>query len=1148
MKHTKQRTTRLKDLLASLTLSIALIASTTPLTQIAIAEEQNMEEVSVQETIAPLQEPHSSKSDKEDAMQEEPEAHGGDALRAQSIEETSLEQQASDDPQINEIIGKMTLDEKISQMIVPAIRTWDKSDVTSLETGSPLAQALQKHQYGGIILFGSNVKDVEQTANLVNALQKNNMDATGRSKNIPYLMAVDEEGGVVTRFTMGTRMTGSMAIGATGEKAAANAKLTGEVLGEECAALGFNLDFAPTIDVNSNPSNPTIGTRSFSDEPQTVAELGAEFTRGLATKQVIATLKHFPGHGDTANDTHIGTATVDKTLEELNACELIPFRNVIAQNTADMIMTAHITLPKYDDEVTFADGNKGYFPATMSKKVITDLLRADIGYEGVVITDALEMDALYKNKLVEGDVGETAASASVEYRANLAEKVINAGVDMLLIPADLKDQEAANLYDNYIQTIAGKVGNGDGKTISENRINQSVARILGLKQKFGILDNYTEANVSAASQVVGSQDHHNDEMKIARDAITLVKNDQYTLPLSGHENNVVIMGRLMDDSKTIEYALDKLKDEGLVDVDAHINNLAKQTQSGASDSKMHVTIDYYYDSGNKTAHFTNELSDAIAKANTVICFTASYDASPLSATSPLYQSVSRAIRETHTAGGKCVLLANNLPYDAARYTEADAIMLGYMSAGLNADPTDVSKSVAYNANVIAAICSMFDNVPPTGTLPVNIPKAFEKEDLSIEYSDDTLYERGYGLNYEYAFVKGEGATYVKGSGTDLLFQNNARFDKLSQVLVDGADPGSENYTASAGSTNITLKADYLDGLPTGSHTLTAVYEYEDMGGTKEVSASFVVSAPALPISYDAHNQSVGWKAPSGSDGSSAGITGESKRLEAIRVKVEGGSVEYRSHVQGTGWESSWATDGAVSGTEGQSKRIEAIQIRLSEDLSKKGYHVWYRTHVQTHGWLGWACDGQPAGTTGASKRAEAYEVIVLQDGQTPKEYKKESPAYIALGSADAHIQTYGWSGAKPAGIIGTTGQSKRLEAIKLSLGGLPANVGITYEVHTQTYGWMGEQADGALAGTTGESKRLEAVRMRLTGDAEMDYSVWYRVHSQTFGWLGWACDGNDAGTTGLSKRAEAIEVQVLPKGSLPMDYNANAEAFITQQA
>ena len=263
MKHTKQHTTRLKDLLASLTLSIALIASTTPLTQIAIAEEQNMEEVSVQETIAPLQEPHSSKSDKEDAMQEEPEAHGGDALRAQSTEETSLEQQASDDPQINEIIGKMTLDEKISQMIVPAIRTWDKSDVTSLETSSPLAQALQKHQYGGIILFGSNVKDVEQTANLVNALQKNNMDATGRSKNIPYLMAVDEEGGVVTRFTMGTRMTGSMAIGATGEKAAANAKLTGEVLGEECAALGFNLDFAPTIDVNSNPSNPTIGTRQM---------------------------------------------------------------------------------------------------------------------------------------------------------------------------------------------------------------------------------------------------------------------------------------------------------------------------------------------------------------------------------------------------------------------------------------------------------------------------------------------------------------------------------------------------------------------------------------------------------------------------------------------------------------------------------------------------------------------------------------------------------------------------------------------------------------------------------------------------------------------------------------------------------------------
>ncbi len=1069
----------------------------------------------------------------------------------------------TNDADIDAIINGMSLEDKIAQMIIPAIRTWNKSNVLKLEPNSELANALKAHPYGGIILFGQNVSSVEQTGNLVNALQSNNMSSQhyGERNNIPYLMCVDGEGGLVVRFTMGTRMTGSMAVGATGANAETNAATTGKVLGEEIAALGFKADLAPTIDVNSNPSNPVIGTRSFGDDPNAVGALGVEFSNGLAKSNVVATYKHFPGHGDTNTDSHIGTPSVNKTEEELEACELIPFRKAISKG-ADMIMTAHITLPKYDDEVTFADGESGYFPATMSSKAIGTLLRVKLGYDGVVITDALEMDALYQNQLVDAgtqpseeeqkatgdkkkELRQARLKADPVYCANLAEKCILAGVDFLLLPTDLNNAAAAEFYNSYITAIKNKVGTETGKKITEERINQSVGRILKLKKNYGILAEYTPVNVESAKAIVGSKEHHDDEMKIAREAITLVKNDDYTLPMSGHENNVVIMGRLKDDSKTIAYALDQLKSEGLLSEDAYINNLAyPDKSSGSESSKMHVTIDYYYDTadGGK-AHYTNDLKNAIANANKVICFTASYGAGPLASTSPLYQCVSRAISETHAAGGKFVLLANNLPYDVARYQDADAAMLGYMAAGLGADPTDKSSGgVAYNANVIAALCSMFDDEGPTGTLPVNIYNIVEKPDLSIDYNmDDVLYNRGFGLNYEYAFVKGANGTFVKGSGKDLAFQNNARFDRLQRVLVDGEELSADKYTASVGSTNISLKASYLDGIAAGEHKLTAVHEYGEHGGTKEVSTTFTVVAPAIPASYSAHCQTYGWNAPSGKDGSTAGTTGEAKRLEAIKIKIQGDGIEYRSHVQKKGWEPTWSKDGAESGTTGQAKRLEAIQIRLKDDLANKGYHVWYRVHSQTYGWLGWAKDGEPAGTLNMAKRAEAYEVIVLNDDQKPHDYDAAKAACINNAVGNAHVQRVGWTGNQSSSEFGTTGQALQLEALSLQLAGLPFSGDIEYCLHVQGKGWETEWSkNGAVAGTTGQAKRAEAVRIQLKGDAAAHMSVWYRVHSQTYGWSGWAHDGDPAGTTGLAKRAEAVEVRVQSKDAAAPGSTANA--------
>jgi uncharacterized protein YjdB len=304
------------------------------------------------------------------------------------------------------------------------------------------------------------------------------------------------------------------------------------------------------------------------------------------------------------------------------------------------------------------------------------------------------------------------------------------------------------------------------------------------------------------------------------------------------------------------------------------------------------------------------------------------------------------------------------------------------------------------------------------------------------------------------------------------------------------------------------------------------------------------------------------------NGELGGTSGLNRRLEAVTIMVTGPAdlgVAYNTHIQGIGWEASttdsseWKTDGELSGTSGQSKRLEAIQIKLTgEDADK--YDIYYRVHTQTYGWLGWAKNGQIAGTSGLSKRLEAIEIVVLPAGETPDGILGFS--YIELGtSADnseldgmvnymTHVQTYGdQSYVYDGSIAGTSGQSKRLEAISVTLNNdlLGVSGGVRYITHVQTYGWQGDvndsstwKADGQSAGTTGESKRLEAIKLELYGDVAESYDIYYRVHVQTYGWLGWAKNGETSGTTGYSKRLEAIQIVVLPKGSAAPGDTANS--------
>lgn len=311
--------------------------------------------------------------------------------------------------------------------------------------------------------------------------------------------------------------------------------------------------------------------------------------------------------------------------------------------------------------------------------------------------------------------------------------------------------------------------------------------------------------------------------------------------------------------------------------------------------------------------------------------------------------------------------------------------------------------------------------------------------------------------------------------------------------------------------------------------------------TKEKEIDWNSNPPHVYTSV--HVQDYGWK-DYVKDGSIAGTTGEAKRLESMRIKIYcgpvTGGIQYRSHIQDIGWENGWKSNDILSGTTGMSKRMEAVQIKLTGDIANY-YDIYYRSHVQDFGWLGWAKNGESSGSEGFAKRVEAIEIkLVLKTGSAPKSegYKFVSKPDIKYKS---HVQDYGWMDYVMSGISGTTGESKRVEAMNIELLNNKIGGGIEYKSHIQDYGWENAFAkDNAMTGTSGESKRLEAIQIRLYGEVANVCDIYYRVHVQDFGWLGWAKNGEISGTTGLSKRIEAIEIYLVPKNDNAPGDTSNA--------
>ena len=305
------------------------------------------------------------------------------------------------------------------------------------------------------------------------------------------------------------------------------------------------------------------------------------------------------------------------------------------------------------------------------------------------------------------------------------------------------------------------------------------------------------------------------------------------------------------------------------------------------------------------------------------------------------------------------------------------------------------------------------------------------------------------------------------------------------------------------------------------------------------------------VQYTSHVQNIGWQQWV-ANGDLSGTSGQAKRIEGIRVRVsgaEGLGVRYTTHCQTYGW-IPWSRDGEMSGTEGESKRVEALRIQLIGEKADL-YDIWYRVHVQNYGWLAWTKNGEIAGSMGLSKRIEGIQIVVKNKGDaSPGNQGGIISAYSQAvktgpganlnsglkGQEDTsvavltHVQTYGWNGWKYNGAVaGTSGESKRVEAIKIRLMNKKYGGDVEYRAHVQREGWQNWVGNGELSGTSGESKRIEAIQIRLSGDMEAHYDIYYRVHVQRFGWLGWAKNGEQAGSAGYSYRMEALQVVLVPK-------------------
>ena len=548
---------------------------------------------------------------------------------------------------VKALMESMSVEEKIGQMIMVGF------------DGQSLTPELESHlneiHAGNVIFLGRNYANPQQMWEFTSALQRM---ASRRPAPVGLFTAIDQEGGVVARLLNGvTVFPGNMALGATAQTH--YARRAAEVTAQEMLQLGLNMNLAPVLDVNNNPGNPAIGVRSYGESPELVAAMGAEAVAASQSAGVLATAKHFPGKGDVTRDSHIDLPHVAHSRERLNRVELAPFQAAIAAGVG-AIMTAHVTFPAIEPEPLL--------PATMSQKVLQGLLREELGFRGIIITDDLFMGAISKSYGL----------------AEAAIRSINAGADIVLM-CHKPDEQAIAIKAVWEAARSGR--------ISMDTIDSSVRRVLSVKALFGILTPPVLTNMPKG---VRSLANRKLALEIARESVTVVMDRDGIIPFSpgggGADGGACKAGR--DDRNEVDVLVisPDIKNLTMVeDTGSHGSPVAKAVRMfvpGASD----ITV-----SQSPSDQEIEAAATAASGRDLVIVGTHN---------GHLYPAQAALVKRVAQAGSPVVVVGMRNPYDVRDFPEIGTYIAAYSFR---------------ECSMRAAAEVIFGFTVPSGRLPVTIP-------------------------------------------------------------------------------------------------------------------------------------------------------------------------------------------------------------------------------------------------------------------------------------------------------------------------------------------------------------------------------------------------------------------------------------------
>lgn len=586
------------------------------------------------------------------------------------------------------------LREDIAQKLMIDIRYFcdDGTEANSCRTPvtvlpEEISHLISEYAIGGVILFRENLVSIDQIIQLNHQLQ---LAAQHSQAKQPLFIGIDQEGGRVFRTPREhtTAFTGNMAIGATYATHGVHfAEQSGAILGAELKALGINLNFAPTVDVNNNPANPVINVRSYSEDPRLVAELGLAQLVGMQQQGVLATLKHFPGHGDTHVDSHLGLPKVNHDRARIDAIELLPFRHSITHGDPAMIMTAHIQYPALDSsQLMDMNGDSQYRPATLSRAILTDLLRNDMGFAGLIITDALDMAGISHFFSPEQALIET----------------FKAGTDIALMPIRLHHPDELDGLANLIDAVVDAVQRGE---LSAPEISQSADRIRQYKQHYQLADSIPaniDQSIAAAHTLLGNEQHRLVEQQLAEAAITLVRGDK--LPLDAAITNLLLVMPERSGCMALQHELanarPSLTTHCLSMDDYHTNEFASHLQSA-----------------------DKVLVGSIVPAASLVEFGGMYDQQQTSGErlNPQQQQqlLPQLIAQAKASGHQVIFVSLRTPYDITSLAqEADTVLAVY---GYNTHLEQNAREQVVTGPAFAALARVLTGLAqPAGTLPVSL--------------------------------------------------------------------------------------------------------------------------------------------------------------------------------------------------------------------------------------------------------------------------------------------------------------------------------------------------------------------------------------------------------------------------------------------